>query len=600
VAGCGRSPGERAPHGSSGSAGSAARGSDRPAKPASYLLVTIDTWRWDHIGVSRSGKVATPNLDALAREGAYEPELETPVPLTTPAHATLLTALLPLRHRVLDCVGYRLPDKIPTLAEAFREAGFSTAAFVSSATLARRFGLDRGFDVYDDSGLAGSGADYWEPPTRDGARITEAVLNHLRSRPSGSREFLWAHYFDLHLPYRPRPEYDPRYPGHPYAAQAAFVDGQIGALRRALDTDAGRSWRVVVVGDHGEGLGDHGEEGHGLSLYRSTLHVPLLLFPAPERPLLHGKPWRLEDLAPTLREWAGLSKADGADGESLFSKGTVDRILPVLSIQPSLTYGVYPSLGLRRGNLVYLRSGVEELYDLATDPNEERNLVGEPGRRSDLDSLRSSCSKAFPPRGLREAARPTLATSEADLKGLRSLGYLGGGGGDLGALQRVDIRKVCEDDARLTRAREAHRRDGRPEPLIEVYRTLLASYPRAATLASNLGIVLMRANRMEDAYAAFDAAVRINPRDAGSLVNLGGICLMRREIPRARELLEAAALLEPSNATAHKNLGILYSEFLDEPAKAVAHYRKYLDAGETADAGEIRAYLATQAAAGIR
>lgn len=557
-----------------------------PPGPPSLLLVTIDTWRWDYIGASGSGKVATPNLDRLAREGAYDREAETPYPLTTPAHASILTGLWPHHHRVLDCLNYCLPRTTPSLPEAFRAGGYQTAAFVASLSLDRRFGLDRGFDRYDEGQMG------VESNRRDGAEVTDSALSFVRERPPGSPLFLWVHYYDLHMPYVRRPQQDPLYPNDPYAAQAAFVDEQVGRLLQALEGEAGRRWRVVVVGDHGEGLGDHGEAGHGLALYRATLHVPLILYPRPERPLRQPAPWRLEDLSPTLRTWFGLAPAAEADGADLFAEGAADRPLPSLTIQPSLQFGVNPCLGLRSGGWMYMRHGVDQLFDLATDPGETRDLAADPGRREVLRALRAATERAIPLRELEAAATPTAQASPAELQALQGLGYLGGLAFDPARLQRADIRSVCQADGELIRAKEAYRGSGDSRGLRAAYGALLRQFPRAAPFYREFGELLLREGDTEGALAAFDRALRLNKNDVTSLVNLAGLMLAKGDSGRARVLYEAALSLNEADPVAHKNLGTLYAQEGRDTKKALEHYRRYLELGGDADAALVREYIA--------
>lgn len=557
----------------------------------SFLLVTLDTWRWDYIGASGQGRVATPVMDGLAREGLYEPEAETPYPLTTPAHATLLTGLHPLRHRVLDCISYGLPAEVPTLAEAFRAQGYGTAAFVSSQTLSRAFGLHRGFDLYDDGGLGRSPDAYWQAASRDGASITAAALAHLSAQPPDRALFLWTHYFDLHVPYRPRAAYDARYPGNPYAAQAAFLDDQVGALLAALRRDTGRQWRILIVGDHGEGLGDHGERGHGLGLYRSTLHVPLILHPKPERPVRLAKPWRLEDLAPTVLEWFALPPLSGVDGASLFSEVPPGRLLASMTLQPSIQFGVTPFLAVRRGGLMYMRHGAEELYDLDLDPGQTKDLSRDPRRRTELEDLRSACSKTFPTATLQAISAPTLRSAPAELQGLQGLGYIGGFAPPFAELQRVSIQRVLEDDARFEAARSAYRKTRAPGPFLAAYRELLGKYPRAAVYFKHYGILLLEVGDFEEAFKAFDRAVRLNPKDVGSLINLGLLYLHRGQPAQAQVLYEAALEVDPSNPVAHKNLGLLFDRVLQQPERAIVHYQKYLEVGGDGEAAQIRSRL---------
>jgi len=566
--------------------------------PTSVLLVTIDTWRWDYIGVSGTGKVATPALDRLAREGVYEPEAETPYPLTTPAHASVLTGLLPLHHGILDVIGYNLAPGVPTLAEGFRSKGYATAAFVSSVTLDRRYGLDRGFQIYDQGNFHGVESTNLDLPERDGAETTAAALAYLAAQPSGAPQFLWVHYYDLHWPYRSRPSYEARYPGNPYAAETAFVDDEVARLVASLQADKGRTWSLVVVGDHGEGFFDHHEKGHGLALYRSTLHVPLIIWPKPVRPLGHARPWRLEDLDPTLREWCGLEPGHGQDGESLFSQGGRGRILPSLTLVPAIRYGVNPCLGIRRGPLMYIRHGVEELYNLETDPGETRDLSRDPGSQRDLATLRAACESTFPVDKLQAAADSFAPVSGTDLEGLRGLGYIGGFVPSLRNLQRADIRKVCDDAAAFDRAKEVYRHDRQAEPMRRAYENLIAGYPGGALFNQQFGSFLIRQGDRDAAARAFLQAIRLNPKDTTSLADLGGLELLKGNVQRAKVLYEAVLALDPNDPVAHKNLGIIYAEYVKDPVQAVAHYRRYLELAPDSDAPLIREYIQKQS--GVR
>jgi arylsulfatase A-like enzyme len=561
--------------------------------PPSLLLVTIDTWRWDYVGASGSGKVKTPVLDRLAREGVYEPEAVSPCPLTTPAHATIFTGLEVVRHGILDCTAYRLDPRIPTLAEAFRARGAATAAFVSSETLKRRYGLDRGFDRYDDGGMQTRGRGDWRSSWRDGAAVTEAVLAYLRGRGGAAPLFVWAHYYDLHLPYRPRPGLDALYPRDPYAAQAAFVDGEVGRLRAALEADRGRPWRIVIVGDHGEGLGDRNEDTHGMGLYRSTLHVPLILWPKPDRPLRLPRPWGLVDLAPTLREWFGLPGERRMDGDSLFGPGRRDRRLAAVTTEPTLLFGVAPFKAVRQGALHYLRDGAEELYDLASDPGQTRNMAGIPERRSDLGRLRALSDRAWPrwwP--MPDAGFPSPMQGEEKRK-LESLGYLAGSIPSEAALAHAPIAKVLLDHSQWERAREEAFRTGRRDALGLLLARLVAAYPASALLHKEYGVHLAQAGDLREAIRHTEAAVRLNPRDAAALINLGSFLLQDGQVGPAEGWLKQALEVNPESAMAHKNLGVLYAEYRGDPVQAVRHYRECLRLDpDIADAAAIRSYLA--------
>jgi choline-sulfatase len=560
------------------------------AKPFSVLLVTIDTWRWDYIGVSGEKRVETPNLDRLAREGIYEREAVTPCPLTTPAHASILTGLDPVHHKIWDCASYTLPGNIPTLAEAFHSAGYTTAAFLASATVNKRYGLQRGFETYDDVVSRTGKIEAWWADSRDGSEVTGAFQAFLRSQPAQSRLFVWAHYYDAHLPYRPRPGFDGRYPKDPYAAQVAFIDGEVGKLLRSVE-GSGREWRVVVVGDHGEGLGDRGEATHGVGLYRSTLHVPLILHPRPQKPLLHPKPWGLIDLTPTIEEWCGLPEKGDADGENLFSSPGKDRALYAVSLLPTLFFSAEPSLGVRQGDRLYLRYSNEELYDLRADPAEERNARTVPGAADKLETLRGLCDREWPAGWLTTAMPSARQPSAEEMRNLQSLGYISGGFPAEAKIQVADIGQLMKDHSAWEMARRRAHESGRADDLLAIYPSLVARYPNSFALHKDFGLYLGRARRFQEAIAQLEKAARIYSKDPAVLENLGALYLMQNRVDAARVVLEECVAIDPNRIGPQKNLGIVYAEHLNQPEKAIPYFKKYLEAGGDDEAEAIKAYI---------
>ncbi|PYT05861.1 MAG: hypothetical protein DMF49_12895, partial [Acidobacteria bacterium] len=246
----------------------------RSGRPV-LLLVTIDTLRADHLGCYGYSTAATPVIDALAHEGTRFTAASTVTPLTLPAHATILTGRYPRSTGVRNNGMFTLPREELTLAEALKAAGYETGAFVGAFVLSSSFGLSQGFDIYDESfDMKRQG------PTADERRadtVNAAVYRWLERRPSGPL-FLWVHYFDPHARYEPPPPFDRQFASSPYDGEIANVDQALGKLLERLRSIAGRGeLAVVLVADHGEGLGEHGEATHGLFVYESTLHVPLIL-----------------------------------------------------------------------------------------------------------------------------------------------------------------------------------------------------------------------------------------------------------------------------------------------------------------------------------
>ncbi len=569
------------------------RGNDRPATvkepvQSSLMIITLDTWRWDHIGISGSGRVETPTLDRLAGAGIYESEVVTPCPLTTPAHATMFTGLHPLNHRVLDCTSYSLPKGIPTLAEVFQEKGYRTAAFVSSQTLKRQYGLDRGHELYDDSGITKRGSKDWLTGTKDGLLTTEATLSYMDRSQGTQPLFIWVHYFDAHHPYRSRPEYDGKYPGRPYAAQVNFLDGQVARLLAATEADPGRQWRFLIVGDHGEGLGDRHEVGHGYGLYRSTLHVPLILYPKPDAPLEYPKPWSLLDIDPTVREWFQLPARDRSDGKSLFQEASESRSLSCLTLLPSFAFSVNPNFGIRKGSVMYMRHGKEEIYDLVADPDQRRNLVSSENFKEQLGEARSECREAFPLEDIQKILDPTLEQSMGDLESLMGLGYVGGLAPRLDTLQRADIREVIKDFSGLEAARIQCFHGGSWPLLEEKYREFLAKYTKAYGIYSAYGKDLLNRGKLEDAARQFEIALKGRPEYA-DMVNLGTLYLQMGKVQEGQVLLETALTIRDDDAALHMNLGILYYQYNNQPERALPHFEQCLALDpDYRDAGKIR------------
>jgi len=565
---------------------------NKQKKPDSFLLITIDTWRSDYIGVSGSGKVETPNLDRLAKEGVYEMRAETPCPLTTPAHATILTGLLPLRHKILDVVGFELPLNIPTLAEKFGKESYKTAAFVSSVTLHKRYGLNRGFDIYDAGSIEGKSHFDSDTPERDGSETTEAFQHFLEKEDYEKPLFVWLHYYDAHFPYREREKYKKNYPNDPYAAQVAFVDSQIGIVLSTLEKDISRKWKILIVGDHGEGLGDHGERRHGLALYTETLNVPLVLWPKPNKEFKHRKPWSLEDIYPTVLEWFGFEADSNVDGESLFEEKKEERYLPSITIVPAIKYGVNPCLGVRRGDFIYIRHGEEELFDLKSDPKEIINLSGRKEYSKILNEMAKECERKLPFSEIAKCLNTVKESKPEEMKQLESLGYVGGGwSSSMTNLQKVSIKEVLKREVAMEDAYNGFKKDGDFGKLKAAYEKTLSLFPQATGYSQRFGMLLMDRGDYLGAEKAFKMAIAANPQNYKMLINLAGVEILLGKIEMGRALYEKALDIEPNDAVAHKNLGTLYAKYLNNPKKAVEHYKKYLENGADADAEIVKNYI---------
>ncbi|HET9888770.1 MAG TPA: sulfatase, partial [bacterium] len=245
---------------------------------SSLLLITLDTFRGDHLGCAGDPISRTPHLDRIARQGLQFEFGYASCPLTLPSHTTMLTGLEPPAHGVLDNGTYRLGHDVPTLATSLHDKGLRTGAFISGFTLMSQFGLDRGFEVYNDE--MGDATNPFHGADRSGAEVARLASEWIRSLPKDARWFAWAHFFDAHEPYDPPPVLVRAAGGDAYRGDVAFVDQHVGELLSEDVLDA-NPW-ILIVGDHGESLGNHGESTHGVFVYDATLQIPAIVWPAPE------------------------------------------------------------------------------------------------------------------------------------------------------------------------------------------------------------------------------------------------------------------------------------------------------------------------------
>jgi arylsulfatase A-like enzyme/Tfp pilus assembly protein PilF len=593
-------------------AGCARHAVERPAGDGgghNLLLVTLDTVRADRLGAYGYAAAETPVLDRLAREGVRFEQAIASAPLTLPSHATLLSGLLPPQHGLRNNGSGAFPAGHPTLAAELAAAGYRTAAFVGAFVLDRRFGLGRGFEIYDDEVPRPTGAETEsERPARE---VVDRALAWLDAADPQARPFFaWVHLYDAHAPYSPPEPYASRHPGRPYDAEIAAVDAEIGRLLELVER---RGWSertlVVVVGDHGEALGEHGELTHGLLLYEPTLRVPWLL----RAPALLPAGWAirrpvgLADLAPTAAALLGRAWPTAAAGRSLAADLRARR-----EPAPADVYSEteYPRLfawsalaALRRGDRKYIAAPRPELYELEADPDEGRDLAaGEPRAAAEL-------ARAL--RALRAPAAAVLAPppdSETRAR-LASLGYVAGPApaptaSPADPKDRVaDFRRYEEAHWALAEGRvadavgaleplvagdpanpvfrgalaEARRRTGEHARAAELYRQAAAAAPADPQVWYNLALTLQEGGRPEDAAAALAESVRLDPARPEAWNALGVCRALLGESAAAQAAFARAVELDPRNAVAANNLGNALRE-LGRLAEAEAAYRQAIAA----------------------
>ena len=345
-----------------------------PAPPTAIVVITLDTTRADRLTPYGFMSASMPFLDRLAREGVLFDQAISVAPLTVPAHASILTGLLPPSHGLRDNNATPLRPEHVTLAESLKDRGFHTAAFVGASVLARDRGLDQGFDRYDEISPASLAAGSHDRPA--GAVIDAALewLEHVDGRPF----FLWVHLYDAHRPYAPPEPFASQYAHDPYLGEIAYTDSEIGRLLIALDRLPPARSLVVVAGDHGESLGEHGERDHGIFVYENVTRVPLIVRAPSIAPRRVGAVVSLTDIAPTTLALAGLPipPMDGVSRVDVMRGGPTDEEAYSESHYP-IQFGWSPLRALRDGRYKLIDAPRPELYDLANDPHEANNLYRE-------------------------------------------------------------------------------------------------------------------------------------------------------------------------------------------------------------------------------
>jgi choline-sulfatase len=559
------------------------------------FLVTIDTLRADHIHCYGYEKIETPALDGLAKDGIRFEQAFTPSPITNSSHATILTGLLPSDHGVTD-FGVPLTTDHPTWAELLKPQGYQTAAFIGAVILDSKQlapGFDHGFDFYDNFPEHVTTKSRWDRVERRGMEVVQHAETWLDAHRSGAR-FVWVHLYDPHDPYEPPEPFASLYKERLYDGEIAYADSALGVFLAYLKK---QGWYdggvVVVVGDHGEGLGEHGEDTHGIFLYDSTTHVPLMVkLPGQEAKSSEVVAQvRTTDILPTVLDLVGAKPPNRLDGESLrpyFAGDAAGRTAFGETDYP-LRFGWAPLRSVRGDGIKFIEAPRPELYDLHTDPKELHNTY-EPWDASVQKSraMLAELRKKVPP----QAQAPRGAVGQGTTDELRALGYLG----PADALSSTNVPEptllpdpkdkieeqnllhqamLAVDDERMDAAREAFKKvlemdPKSPTALVQLGQLELSGKhyaaagdylgralevrPGDASVAFNYGQALELTGNLAGARDALQAGLKANPNQFSARLLLGKVCLELKDMTAAEDQIEAALLLQPASVEAQLTL----------------------------------------------
>jgi arylsulfatase A-like enzyme/Tfp pilus assembly protein PilF len=518
------------------------------------LLITLDTTRADHLGSYDSESAETPVLDGLASRGVRFDDAVTVAPLTLPSHASILTGLYPPNHGVRANGHYRLAPAHETLAELLSRRGYETAAFVSAFVLDHRFGLDQGFETYDDAvdPERTGGLSIEERPAGE---VTDSASRWLGTRSSKRPFFAWVHYFDPHKPYRAPEPFASRYPDHPYAAEIAYMDAEIGRLIRALES-GGQAERtlIVVVADHGEPLGAHGEEVHGFFVYEAVMRVPLIVVlpgVAPRQPAVDDRVVSVVDIFPTVLDLLGVEDRPPSDGVGLFdSEGASDRAVYMESLRPSLDYGWAPLFGLRGHRYKFIQAPVQEFYDLTSVEGEDRNLDGALG--PDATEVRDRLAAELDERLSRWASVDDVILEAQTLDPetrarLEALGYVGDATSSTDERQH-DPKEMFRYYAMLGEI-PALLGAGRFDEATAALEEIAAAAPKSPEVLNQLAQAYLVGGDPQQATELLRRLLEIR-EDAATLTLLAHALVAQGRTDEVDGLVDRALVLDPENGTA--------------------------------------------------
>jgi arylsulfatase A-like enzyme/Tfp pilus assembly protein PilF len=551
------------------------------APPDSVLLVTVDTLRADRLGTYGFPLARTPRIDALAAEGVRLDDHATSAPITMPAHTSLMTALWPPAHGVRDNGNFRASPTLSTWAERMKAAGYETHAFVSAAVLDSRYGLDQGFDTYDDDLAAESAPPMFMIPDRPASRTVDRLLSWLdrwREDPARRPFFVWVHLFDPHQPYELVYPWGALAPT-PYDGEIAAVDEAVGRVLDGLEAAGVRDRTLVVLtADHGEGLGEHGEKTHGFFTYQSTIRVPCILSSERlPRGVAYAAPSSVVDVLPTALGVLGLD--DGAPTQGIdLGPAIAGSVVPPLRAQyaetmmTELGFGMAPLHAIRIGTERYIRAPRPELYDIAVDPRE----------RDDLATVRSDRVAA-----LDAALGEILAASEAlappreesPLDGeteemLRALGYVGdevqrAAAGGMDPKDGLVVHQMLDDARQLVREQALDAAEAKLGELLE-------RVPEHPSALATLGLCFSQQNRLAEARDAYERSLAAAPAQPRVMLALAQIAKRDGDRAAARSWIDGALALSPRFVEAMVFRAVLERDL--DGAEAERWFRQAIDA----------------------
>lgn len=542
-------------------------GGNRPSNPTPVILISVDTLRSDRLPVYGYGGVQTPAIDAFRQDAILYERAYSHTPLTLPSHATMLTGLLPADTGIRDNIGFMLDVKIPTLAELLKKNGYTTGGAVSAFVLRKETGISRGFDFYDDQVEPIGDSTMIGRVQRSGGDTLGVARKWISERGDDEPFFFFLHTYDPHSPYTPPEPYLSRYADR-YDGEIAYTDQVIGELLADLKARGlYEKALIILVSDHGEGLNDHGEEEHGVFLYREAIQVPLLVkLPGnAQAGRSVSVPAALMDVFPTILEQTATgvtpSKGEAVSLLSLLEKDAPVRKIYSESFYPRLHFGWSDLHSLTDGVKHYIRAPIPELYDLTTDPGEKKNILQDDRRTY------AAMREAIEPY-IREAAAPS-AIDPDDAAKLAALGYIGSSAAPDPDGELPDPKNTIGIFHEMKVA-FTYFRENRLEECVVVCDRLLKENDRLLDLWDLKSKALGKMGQVDEAIAAAKEGLKRQPNAMALLSAVANLSILAGKLDEAEQ--HAELLLKPDPGQAHELLARVHAERKDwDRAEKEAH-----------------------------
>jgi arylsulfatase A-like enzyme/Tfp pilus assembly protein PilF len=541
-----------------------------PAKEApNVLFVTIDTLRADHVGCYGYKQIKTPNIDSLAVDGSRFEHAYAVVPVTLPSHSSMMTGTYPMLSGMHDFSGNKLSPHQPTLASVLKQSGYQTGAVIAAAVLDSRFGLNQGFDFYYDhfefSRLDEANLDEMERP---GNAVADVALDWL-AKNSQHKFFLWMHLYDPHFPYHPPEPYATEYATRPYDGEIAFADEQLGRVLRFLkEKGIYQNTIIVLCGDHGESLGEHGEKTHGFFVYNATMHVPLIIrLPETSATRIVAEPVSLVDLMPTVLSAAGLPTPSQVQGRSLLSeiRGLPagaglppNRTLYGETFLPRIHFDWSELRASENAKYHFIEAPRPELYDLTKDPGELHNLVSE--KSAVADEMRVQLKSLIRDYSAGKEMAEKTGLDPALMERLKALGYAGFSGGGTSTAKSDSLPDPKDRIAtyELISDAIADSQHGRYQESIDKLANVVKTEPNSVPAHYLQGLDYYRLQKFTEAVDELAKTVQLSPDYALAFFNLGMAQAHAGQMDAAIATLQRTLQLDPTNFEAAYNLGVAF------------------------------------------